>query len=352
MSLRPPGSAELAVHGLGKSFLGRQVLTAIDLQVSSGSLLAILGASGGGKTTLLRLLCGFERADAGTIEVGGRRLAGRGLHVPAHRRKIGYVAQDGALFPHLTVADNVLFGLPRAARRDRRQAEALLEAVGLPAAFSARQPHELSGGEQQRVSLARALAPGPRLVLLDEPFSALDAALREETRTGVAAALAAAGATAVLVTHDQAEALSMGHQVAVLRHGRMVQVATPQTLYRQPVDAALARFIGDAVLLPGEADGGRVACALGNLSLLVPAWGRVEVMIRPEQIRLLQAGSGGTAFRGVVERTGFGGHDSLVGIRLPDGGGVVSARVPGYAMPARDTVVDLQVEGPVLAYAR
>nr|WP_321986878.1 ABC transporter ATP-binding protein [uncultured Lichenicoccus sp.] len=343
--------AELTVAGLCKNFLGRPVLDGIHLNVPSGSLLAILGASGGGKTTLLRLLCGFERADAGTIEVGGRRLAASGLHVPPHRRRIGYVAQDGALFPHLTVAANVLFGLPRAARRERRRAAALLEAVGLPAAFADRQPHELSGGEQQRVSLARALAPGPALVLLDEPFSALDAALREETRAGVAAALAAAGATAVLVTHDQAEALSMGHQVGVLRDGRMVQVATPQTLYRRPVDAALARFIGDAVLLPGEADGATVRCALGTLPLLVPALGRVEVMIRPEQIRLREPGTGPGCLSGIVERAGFGGHDSLVAIRLPAAGGVVSARVPGHAMPAHDTPVGLQVEGPVLAYS-
>ena len=352
MSARQAGSADLTVQGLGKAFLGRPVLHAIDLQVPSGSLLAILGASGGGKTTLLRLLCGFERADAGCIEVGGRRLAGPGLHVAAHRRRIGYVAQDGALFPHLTVAANVLFGLPRPDRRQRHRAEALLEAVGLPATFAGRQPHELSGGEQQRVSLARALAPGPSLVLLDEPFSALDAALREETRTGVAAALAAAGATAVLVTHDQAEALSMGHQVAVLRQGRMVQVATPQTLYRQPVDAALARFIGDAVLLPGEADGATVRCVLGTLPLLSQASGPVEVMIRPEQIRLSEIGRREGALHGVVERAGFGGHDSLVTVRLPDAGGSVSARVPGYAIPAHDTPVELRVEGPVIAYPR
>ncbi len=338
-------AADLAVEGLGKSFLGRPVLAGIDLQVPSGSLLAILGASGGGKTTLLRLLCGFERADAGTIEVGGRRLVGRGLHVPAHRRRIGYVAQDGALFPHLTVAANVLFGLPRAARRQRHRAEALLDAVGLSAAFAGRQPHELSGGEQQRVSLARALAPGPALVLLDEPFSALDAALREETRTGVAAALAAAGATAVLVTHDQAEALSMGHQVGVLRGGRMVQVATPRTLYRQPADAALARFIGDAVLLPGEASGDAVICALGTLPLLARARGLVEVMIRPEQIRLAQDG-----LQGMVERSGFDGRDGLVLIRLVGADARVSARVPGYAVPSCGSVVRLKVDGPVLAY--
>ncbi|TLU73369.1 ABC transporter ATP-binding protein [Lichenicoccus roseus] len=350
MSLRQAETAELVVEGLGKSFAGRAVLSGIDLQVPSGSLLAVLGASGGGKTTLLRLLCGFERADAGSIRVGGRLLAGDGLHVPAHRRRIGYVAQDGALFPHLTVAGNVLFGLPRALRRDLGRAAALLEAVGLPARFATRQPHELSGGEQQRVALARALAPSPALVLLDEPFSALDAALREETRSSVAAALAAVGATAVLVTHDQAEALSLGHQVAVLRSGRMVQVATPDVLYRQPADAALAGFIGEAVLLPGEADGARVHCALGSLHLLRPAHGRIEVMIRPEQIRLIETTASDDGPRGVVERAGFGGHDSLVEIRLQHSGELVSARVPGYAMPEPGRIVALRVEGAVLGY--
>ncbi|HKI13502.1 MAG TPA: ABC transporter ATP-binding protein, partial [Roseiarcus sp.] len=286
----------MRIAGLTKSFRGAPILRGVDLVVPSGALFAILGASGSGKTTLLRLLGGFERADSGVIEIGGRQVSGPGVHVPPERRQVGYVAQEGSLFPHLSVAANVVFGLARSQRRDRLKAEALLESVGLPASYASRGPHELSGGEQQRVALARALAPRPKLVLLDEPFSALDAALRIETREAVAAILEAAGATALLVTHDQSEALSMGRQVAVLRDGVLAQVAAPEKLYRQPADADLAQFVGEAVLLPGLVAGGFATCALGRLELAmsVPD-GPVEVMVRPEQIRLEPRTTSGSA---------------------------------------------------------
>ena len=243
--------ARLSVTQLTKTFDGKPVLRGVDLDVSAGSLVAVLGSSGSGKTTLLRLICGFERADSGAIEIDGQVVSGAGVHAPPERRRIGYVAQEGSLFPHLTVFDNVAFGLSRSERRDRARIEALLASVGLPAAYAGRAPHQLSGGEQQRVALARALAPAPKLVLLDEPFSSLDAALRVETRQAVAAALAASGATALLVTHDQSEALAMGAEVAVLRGGVVAQIATPEMLYRQPVDVAMARFVGEAVILRG-----------------------------------------------------------------------------------------------------
>ena len=258
---------ELSIAGLTKTLGSRVVLRDLDLTVELGALVAILGASGSGKTTLLRCICGFERADEGSIRIGDAIVASAKAHCPPERRRVGYVAQEGALFPHLSVADNIAFGLPRRLRREQRRVDELLELVGLPRAYAARAPQQLSGGEQQRVALARALAPDPALVLLDEPFSSLDAALRAGTREAVTAALARAGATALLVTHDQAEALSTGSQVAVLRDGRLIQVATPEILYRRPVDAELARFVGEAVLLPGVASGGRVACALGELTL-------------------------------------------------------------------------------------
>ncbi len=277
----------LLIQNLSKSFGATPVLRGLSLDVPEGRLVAILGASGGGKTTLLRLICGFERADAGSIAIGGVPVEAPGLHLRPELRRIGYVAQDGALFPHLSVEGNILFGLDRVGRRQRARAEALLELVGLPAAYAARAPQALSGGEQQRVALARALAPGPRLVLLDEPFSALDAALRAGTRLAVARALTEAGATALLVTHDQSEALSMGDQVGVLRGGRLAQLATPSELYRHPVDAELARFVGEAVLLDGRAAADRAACALGLLTLASPAPdGPVQVMIRPEQLEV------------------------------------------------------------------
>jgi iron(III) transport system ATP-binding protein len=346
--------ADLHIEGLGKAFDGALVLRGVDLTVASGRLVAILGRSGSGKTTLLRLVCGFERADAGRIAIDGQVVSGGGASVPPERRRIGYVAQEGALFPHLSVADNVVFGLARADRRARRGVAALLELVGLPAAYAARWPHELSGGEQQRVALARALAPAPKLVLLDEPFSSLDAALRVETREAVTAALRRAGATALLVTHDQAEALSMGQEVAVLRHGRMVQIATPERLYRQPADAELARFVGEAVLLAGVAAAGRVRCALGTLSLVAGApAGAVEVMLRPEQL-VLTASRRLSQPAARVESVDFYGPGARVRLVLIGDGPAVEllARVPGHQVPAPGAVVGVSVTGEVAAFPR
>jgi len=347
--------SDLQVQALCKSFGAAPVLSGIDLSVRSGSLVAILGASGSGKTTLLRLLAGFERADSGRIVVAGQPVCDAGLHLAPERRRIGYVAQEGALFPHLSVQDNVLFGLPRRDRRDAGRAAALLELVGLPVGYATRGPHQLSGGEQQRVALARALAPGPRLVLLDEPFSALDAALRTETRRAVAAALSHAGATALLVTHDQSEALSMGEAVAVLRRGRLVQMASPETLYRSPVDAELARFVGEAVLLPGRSEGGTVSCSLGRLALAppqdtggAPPEGEVEVLLRPEQLRL-DGPAGGVA--AVVRAVTFYGHDASVGLVL-EGDVAVTARVSGHGVPAVGDTVRVAVAGAVTAFRK
>jgi len=344
--------AHLQLRDLCKSYGDTTVLRGINLDVRSGGLLAILGASGSGKTTLLRLICGFERADAGSIEVDGRIMADQRAHLPPEQRRVGYVAQEGALFPHLQVAENIVFGLPRWQRRKRHRVAELLELVGLPTSFAPRPPQALSGGEQQRVALARALAPSPQLVLLDEPFSSLDAALRVETRAAVAAAIAAAGATAVLVTHDQAEALSMGHEVAVLQHGRLVQVADPVTLYRRPATEELARFVGEAVLLPGVAADGYVTCDLGCLRLVagMPT-GPVEVLVRPEQI-LLSSGDPGVPAH-VTEVT-FYGHDASIHLDL-DGGHDhrrVIARVAGYVAPKLGTNVSVAVAGEVIAFPR
>jgi iron(III) transport system ATP-binding protein len=350
--------SELRIRGLQKSFDGHPVLHGIDLSVERGTLLALLGPSGSGKTTLLRLLCGFERADNGSVEIDGRRVAGDGLHMPSEQRRIGYVPQEGALFPHLSVADNIVFGLPRTQRRARHRVAELLELVGLPADFGRRAPQQLSGGQQQRVALARALAPSPTLVMLDEPFSSLDAALRLETRQAVASALAATGATAVLVTHDQSEALSLGHEVAVLWNGRLIQTATPETLYRRPVTRELASFVGEAVLLPGTVRQDRVSCELGDLRLCEPMGnGAVDVMVRPEQIRLLRAEetmpNGAASYDAVVQEVIFQGQDAGVTLQLQSGAQtVVRARVPGYLSPRPGAHVRLAVDGEVTAYPR
>ena len=257
------------------------------------------------------------------------------------------------MFPHLTVAENVAFGLSRGERKNGSRTNEALDLVGLGSGYGDRHPHELSGGEQRRVGLARALAPKPRIVLLDEPFSGLDAHLRAETREAVTGALAAEGATAVLVTHDQAEALSMGHEVAVLRSGRLAQTATPAVLYRAPVDLDVARFVGDAVVVPGTARSGVVECVLGRLptSSLTVA-GKVQVMIRPEQIRLVRdALEADGAVPADVVGSQYYGPDTVVQLRLRDGTRIpFSARTFDVAVPDAGEVVGVAVSGPVAVY--
>ena len=345
--------AELRCTSLAKSYGTRAVLHEVDLVVEEGTLTAILGASGSGKTTLLRLIIGFIAPDGGTIEVDGAVVsAAGGLHVAPDKREIGYVAQEGALFPHLTVAENVAFGLPRGERKNGSRTNEALDLVGLGSDYADRRPHELSGGEQRRVGLARALAPKPRIVLLDEPFSGLDAHLRAETRDAVTRALAAEGATAVLVTHDQAEALSMGHEVAVLRSGRLAQTATPTVLYRAPVDLDVARFVGDAVIVPGTAQSGIVDCALGRLRTpSVGAAGKVEVMIRPEQIHLVRTPDAEDAVPADVIGHDYYGPDSVVQLRLRDGARTpLAARTFDVTVPNAGDVVGVVVSGSVAVY--
>ena len=339
--------SSLTVQQLTKSFGSTPVLAGIDLTVPSHGLTALLGPSGCGKTTLLRLIAGFEEPDAGTVVLGGTVVSGGGRTVPARRRGIGFVPQEGGLFPHLTVAGNVTFGLPRRERRDLGRVSELLAVVGLDAALADRHPHQLSGGQQQRVALARALAPRPSLVLLDEPFSSLDASLREETRRAVAEALRATGATAVLVTHDQAEALSMADQVAVMRGGRLVQLADPQTLYRRPGDLDTAAFVGDAVVLHGDVRAGTADCALGAVPVPGCPDGPARVMLRPEQLRLGSPVDGATV--GVVHSVDFYGHDARVLVDLP-AGLQVAARLDGADLPAGGQRVAVSVAGAGLAF--
>jgi iron(III) transport system ATP-binding protein len=346
-------ATSLSVAGLSKAFGDAPVLVELDLEVPTGSLTAVLGPSGCGKTTLLRLLGGFEHADRGTIRLGEKVLADGRTHLAPERRAIGFVPQEGALFPHLDVAANIGFGLPRAQRRGDR-VEELLQLVDLPG-LGRRLPHQLSGGQQQRVALARALAPEPGLVLLDEPFDALDAGLRAQVRGEVREALRAAGATALLVTHDQEEALSLADTVAVMRGGRIVQAADPQTLYRDPIDAEVAAFVGEAVLLAGRLEGDYAETSLGRL----PSRGgagdgtRATVMLRPEQILCQSAGHAADpeAPRGRVLSTSFYGHDATARIALEGPGGrEVVARAVGHLLPQAGDEVAIAVVGTALAY--
>lgn len=346
--------ADLRINRLSKAFADATVLHNVSFAVESGTLIAILGASGSGKTTLLRLIAGFERLDAGEIIVAGELVASDRIFWRPEQRGIGYVAQEGALFPHLSVADNITFGLSRSERRNKHRVPELLEMVDLPLAYARRAPQELSGGEQQRVALARALAPDPKLLLLDEPFSALDAGLRAETRAAVAAAIKAAGATAILVTHDQDEALSMGTFVGVLRQGTLAQLSAPQALYHRPVTADLANFVGEALFFPGIAGNGKVHCALGDLTLTdATATGPVEVMIRPEQLKIVFAPAQNTV-PAVIRNVTFYGHDAVVRLRLPASAASrdVIARVFSHSLPKLGSDVWLIVEGEVVSYSK
>ncbi len=333
--------------GVRKAFGRHVVLDGVDLVVASGGITAILGPSGEGKTTLLRVVAGFERADGGTIAIHGQVVDGRGRPVPPDRRRIGYVPQEGALFPHLSVGANVGFGLPRGRDRAPRVAECL-ELVGLAGAERAR-PHELSGGMQQRVALARALAPRPELVLLDEPFSSLDAGLRAQVRTEVCEALRRAGATGMLVTHDQEEALSLADSVGVLLGGRIVQLADPVAVYRTPVDLDVARFVGEAVVVAGHHRGGVVASPLGPLQCASAglADGDVTAVVRPEQI-VLSDGPGAVAAR-LVGRA-FHGADAVLELSVDGIADPVRARVDAWALPDATTEVMVRVVGPVPAF--
>ncbi len=343
----------LAIAGLHKGFGTHPVLAGLDLTVPSGSLTAILGPSGSGKTTLLRLLAGFDRPDRGTVRIGEQTVDGPGVHVHPEHRRIGYVPQEGGLFPHLTVAANVGFGLTRSARRTR--VGDLLELVGL-ADLARRYPHQLSGGQQQRVALARALAVEPEIVLLDEPFASLDAHMRASVREEVQRILRATATTTLLVTHDQDEALSLADLVAVLRDGKIAQYATPQDLYARPIDDNLARFVGDANLLEGVLEGTLVETPLGKLPALwhgeSPATGcRVTVLVRPEQIEL-HPSDREQGLSGRIVRSGYHGHDAVLHVQIELEGyeQLLRVRILGDVRLAPGAPVKLSARGPVLVW--
>ena len=292
----------LQLEEVTKRYGGVTALDRVSIGARRGELLAVVGPSGCGKTTLLQVIAGLTDVDAGRVAIGGRVVAGAGAWVPPERRRAGVVFQEHALFPHLTVADNVGFGLPRAADRRTRCAEALdLVRLGH---LARRYPHELSGGEQQRVALARALAPRPAVVLLDEPFSNLDANLRLQLRQETATVLRASDVTAVFVTHDRQEALSLGDRVAVLNDGALEQVDHPAVVFHTPRTRFVATFIGEADLLAGDVSDGVAHTVVGALAVTgVGADGPVDVMVRPHEVvvdvvREANATVGHSEFRG------------------------------------------------------
>ena len=350
----------LVIDSVAKSFGSTRVLDDISLDVPDGSRTAIVGASGSGKSTLLRLIAGFEEPDHGGITLGDRVLAGAGARsVPAHRRGIGYVAQDGALFPHLTVEGNIAFGL----RGVRDRADRVREAMSLAAldpALAGRFPHQLSGGQQQRVALARALAPRPAVILLDEPFSALDTGLREQTRRAVIEALERSATTAVLVTHDQDEALTFGHGIGIMVDGRLAQSGVPSEVYDSPATPEIAAFLGAAVLLPATLGRDCAECVLGRIAIrhdrrepgaTGAATARADAsvaMVRPAQFELRTDASAPNATVTGIRRIG---PIAEVRLRLGDGA-TIELRLPHHEVVGLDqgVRVEVRVDGGVVLY--
>ncbi len=346
----------LSISAITKSFGSTSVLRGVDLELPGGELSAIVGVSGSGKTTLLRIIAGFEYADRGSIRVGDRTLVSTGVHIAPEHRHIGIVPQDGALFPHLSVEGNIAFGLPANIRRStegRSRVTELLELVGLTG-YQNRMPTELSGGQQQRVAVARCLAPRPDVVLLDEPFSALDASLRGSVRHDVAAALKAAGTTSILVTHDQDEALAMASLVAVIDNGVITQAADPYSLYHFPNTVKLAEFVGEAVVVPAEVVNGVAHCALGSLPVrkdfrIDTQDRRAAVMLRPEQFVMKPRVPEDTGAPGRVSHVEFHGHDALVRVQDIGETSLLCRVIDRITYRAGDSV-SVTAHGDVVAY--
>ena len=351
--MRPPeteaagGEAEveartaLSLRGLEKSFGAVQAVDGVDLEIAQGEICSLLGPSGCGKTTVLRMIAGLERPDDGVVELAGTRLSDGKCFVAPEKRRIGMVFQDYALFPHLDVAGNVGYGLRGA--NPGRVAE-VLELVGM-AGLEARLVGELSGGQQQRVALARALAPTPELVLLDEPFSNLDAGLRERVREDVREIINAAGVTALVVTHDQEEALSLAQRVAVMRAGQIEQHGTPEEVYSRPATPWVAAFLGDVEVLPGEVREGRAICELGSFPARGAPDGPAEIRVRPESLVVGTGPTGSPSAQALVVDRRFYGHDQLLRLQLPSGQ-VIRSRRLGYPAWHPGDRISVWIDGP------
>ncbi|MCU1396109.1 MAG: Ferric iron transporter, ATP-binding protein [Ilumatobacteraceae bacterium] len=348
--------ADIRVAGLTAGYGTELVLHDVDLVVPSGSLTCVLGPSGCGKTTLLRVIAGFTQARSGTVAIDGQVVDDGHRQLAPERRRVGYVPQEGALFPHLDVAGNVGFALARNSR-EQRQARAetvaeMLDLVGM-AEMGERLPHQLSGGQQQRVAVARALASRPSVVLLDEPFASLDASLRARLREDIRAVLRRTEVTAILVTHDRAEALSVADQIAVIELGRIRQAGSPVELYTRPADRHVATFVGDANIVAGTVHDGVAASPLGNVAVdpgCTIADGPVTLVLRPERIQIVPAGAAGSTVEGDVVRVEYFGHDARVDVQLRGDNGLrIAVRLPGVVPPAEGDVVGLTMVGPIWA---
>ncbi|NJM82057.1 MAG: ABC transporter ATP-binding protein [Tabrizicola sp.] len=349
MPATPP---RLETTDLSRSFSGRPVVENVSLSVAPGQVTCLLGPSGCGKSTTLRLIAGVDHADRGEVRIEGRLVAGPGLHLPPEARGVGLMFQDFALFPHLTVAENVGFGLRIDRTEKARRVDALLERVTL-SGFGPKHPHQLSGGEQQRVALARALAPRPKVMLMDEPFSGLDNRLRDGIRDTTLELLKEEGTAVLLVTHEPDEAMRMADEIALMRGGRIVQHGAPYNVYNAPIDKAAAAFFSDINVIRGVSRGALTETPFGAfLTPGHPDGGPVEIVIRPQHLKIDfdRGGRGpnptpqeGTPARGTVLRSRYLGRESLVDFQMDFEGARLTASVPGVFLPSPGTVLWLMI---------
>ena len=347
-----PAPIRLEVKNLTRAFGGRPVVDDVSLSVAAGQVTCLLGPSGCGKSTTLRIIAGVERADAGEVRIDGRLVEGPGVHVPPEARSVGLMFQDFALFPHLTVAENVGFGLRGDRGEKAQRVNELIEKVDL-SGFGQKHPHELSGGEQQRVALARALAPRPRVMLMDEPFSGLDNRLRDGIRDRTLELLKEEGAAVLLVTHEPDEAMRMADEIALMRAGRIVQGGAPYNVYNAPVDRAAAAFFSDINVIRGFSKGALTQTPFG--AFLTPGHkdgAMVEIVIRPQHLRIDfdRGGRGpnptpeeGVPARGTVLRSRYLGRESLVDFAMDFEGAKLTASVSGVFLPKPGTVLWLMI---------
>ncbi|MES2845276.1 MAG: ABC transporter ATP-binding protein [Pseudomonadota bacterium] len=342
----------LEVRHLTRTFGGRPVVDDVSLTVAAGQVTCLLGPSGCGKSTTLRMIAGVERPDAGTVLIDGRPVYSDAINLPPEARSVGLMFQDFALFPHLTVAQNVAFGLTGERSAKTRRVDELLDRVTLTG-YGPKHPHELSGGEQQRVALARALAPRPRVMLMDEPFSGLDNRLRDGIRDETLEVLKEEGTAVLLVTHEPDEAMRMADEIALMRGGRIVQQGAPYNVYNAPVDKAAAAFFSDINVIRGTSRGALTDTPFG--AFLTPGHAdgaQVDIVIRPQHLKIDfdRAGRGpnptpqdGTAARGTVTRARYLGRESLVEFAMDFDDLRLTASVPGVFLPKPGTALWLMI---------
>lgn len=337
----------IELTNISKKFGQTSVLENLNLTVMPSTRTVIVGPSGSGKTTLLRILAGFESPDSGQIILNSRTLFDEHTFIPAHQRGIGFVPQEGGLFPHMKVGDNIAYGLKGTKQENQRRVAELMDLVSLRHELAGHWPHEISGGQQQRVALARALAQEPALMLLDEPFSALDTGLRAATRKATADLLDEAGVASILVTHDQQEALSFASQIAVIREGRFAQVGSPIEVYSQPVDEVTALFLGDALIFRARVSGGVANCELGTLPVDNPAaLGEKRIMLRPEQVVITPCKPGGDPTQAVtITDVDFTGYLSTLTLASPAWPGGLQVKTVSQQRWQVNMAVVMRVEG-------